>query len=262
MSTPSQERTGSPDRIMNRIRPDCKRCYGFTYLLSSGVPKRAVALFVTVAVSCVLFASCLHVLICSSFTSSICTFPLCSNFCIACTQRPLFGVGCCLLFWSDIWLLGYTHGFHAFEEISSMKPYTCIDTALMTWFVWLLESSLLLSSCIEWTPSLEANSCTASQEILCLLRSLKIHFRDYRIPAHPLGHLNAILPSTPRSPKWSLTISFATAGTSVVLFQRYKQKLWVHSLVCPDSCWCGMNATFMIPTLPVITDEAPNLKIW
>jgi len=67
----------------------------------------------------------------------------------------------------------------------------------------------------------EANSCSVSQEILSLLRNGKVHYRVRKSPPpvpilnqiHPVHTLpsyfsrinfNIILPSTPRSSKWSL----------------------------------------------------------
>jgi len=83
----------------------------------------------------------------------------------------------------------------------------------------------LLTYSMEQSPSWEANRFAASQEIPRTLWNPKVHYRinkcpppvpimsqldpDHNPTSHFLNiHLNIILPSTPGSPKWSLSLRF------------------------------------------------------
>ena len=89
-----------------------------------------------------------------------------------------------------------------------------------------LQGFLLTYSMVQ-SPSWEANWFAASQEIPRISRNPKFHYRTHKRPptvcilgqpnpVHiPTSHLleihpNIIHPSTPRSPKWSLSLWFPT----------------------------------------------------
>ena len=83
--------------------------------------------------------------------------------------------------------------------------------------------SLVLTNSMEQSPSWEARQSSASQEIPHILWSPKIHYRIHKSPPPVLIHshkkrtltslfhfskihLKNILPSTPRSSKWSVSL--------------------------------------------------------
>jgi len=87
----------------------------------------------------------------------------------------------------------------------------------------------LLTYSTEQSPSWEDNRFSASPEILHILWNPKVHYRIYKCPppvpilsqldpAHPpshfpKSHLNIILPSTPGSSKWPLSVRFPPTKT-------------------------------------------------
>jgi len=89
------------------------------------------------------------------------------------------------------------------------------------YFIYLLTYSMVQ------IPSWEANWFAASQEIPCISRNPKVHYRTHKRlppasifgqpnPVHiPTSHLleihpNITYPSTPRSPQWSPSLRFPT----------------------------------------------------
>jgi hypothetical protein len=83
----------------------------------------------------------------------------------------------------------------------------------------------ILTYSMEQSPSWEANQFVASQEILRILLNPTVHYRIHKCPppvsilsqpspVHiPTSHFlniysNIILPSTPGSPQWSLSLTF------------------------------------------------------
>ena len=88
-----------------------------------------------------------------------------------------------------------------------------------------IDFSFLLSFSMEQSPSWDANRFSANQEIARIVWNPKVYYRFHSsLPPVPIlshinpvhsptsnflkNHLNIILPSTPGSPKWSLSLTF------------------------------------------------------
>jgi hypothetical protein len=104
-------------------------------------------------------------------------------------------------------------------------------TKLISWGSWLKElwrakQATKLTDCMQQSPSWEADSHSASQEIPRLLRNLKVHYHVYKSkpmvsilsqtnPVHNFPtyfhniYSNIIFPSTPTSSEWSLPFRFS-----------------------------------------------------
>jgi hypothetical protein len=116
-----------------------------------------------------------------------------------------------LLIYLLIYLLTYIHTY----------IHTYIPTYLPTYV-----PSYLPTYSMQHSPFLEANRFAASQEIPSILWNPKVHYRIHKFPppvciqsqlnpVHtPTAHflkirLNIILPPTPMSPQWSLSLRFS-----------------------------------------------------
>jgi len=112
----------------------------------------------------------------------------------------------------------------SFVHVISITSITCTHNLVVT----LLNDSVspyLLTYSMQHSPSWQANRFSASQEISRILWNPKVHYRIHKCPptvsllsqldsvhiptSHFLKtHLNIILPSTPGSSKWSLSLRF------------------------------------------------------
>jgi hypothetical protein len=109
-------------------------------------------------------------------------------------------------------------------HILQFFPYFCkpLLSVCKSWaFFWNKNVYSLLSYSMEQSPSWEANRFSASQEIPRISKEPKGSLLHSQVPATcpyhqpaqsnsyphiPKIHLNIILPSTPGSPKWSLSL--------------------------------------------------------
>jgi len=118
-------------------------------------------------------------------------------------------------------------------------------------------AKLLLIQSVEQSLSWEANWLTPSQEIPHILWNPKIPYRIHKCPPpvpilsqlDPVYtstsnclkiHLNIILPSTPGSAKWSLSLSFPHQDpiyTSPLPHMRYMPRPSHSSILSPDQYW-------------------------
>jgi len=93
------------------------------------------------------------------------------------------------------------------------------------WEFWMVDRPFLLTYSMVQSPSWAANWFAATQEIPCISRNPKVHYRTHKRPPpvsilgqpNPVHiptsllleiHPNIIHPSTPRSPQWSLFLRF------------------------------------------------------
>ena len=135
---------------------------------------------------------------------------------------------------------------------------------------------------MEHSPSWETNRSTASQKILGILWNPKVYHRIHKCPppfpflsqldpvhtaiSHFLKiHLNINLPSTPWSPKWSLSLSFPLSDDFIT---RYVFRVKRFYLLAQPPIWrtspCRLSATgySIFSQLPSVQEAVPPSTTW
>ena len=114
---------------------------------------------------------------------------------------------------------------------------------------------------MEQSTSWEANQCSASQDIPCILRNPEVHYCIHKCPPpdpilsqlDPVHtptsfclkiHLNINLPSTPWSPKWSPSIRFPHQSP-VYASPLTHNSIWAERQLCKQVC-CTVHSYWRI----------------
>ena len=143
--------------------------------------------------------------------------------------------------------------------------------------------SLKPTNSTEQSPSWATNRSSAGQEILCIVRNPKVHYRIHRrptpvstlsqnnlvraSPSHFLEILfNIILPSKPRHSKWSLSLRYNTYLSIVKpLVTFIIETLGLQDQNESDSnkkftfiqCYCGINTTKCFTKVSLRSPQEP-----
>jgi len=117
-------------------------------------------------------------------------------------------------------MLKVTQLVKKFPAFYGNRRFITVFTTALHWLLsW--DRRIQLTNCMKQNPSSEADSQSASQEILRLLWNHKFHYRVYKTwhwsllephvfpPSFREIRLNIILPSNPRSSEWYLLLRFS-----------------------------------------------------